>query len=35
MSGAQAVHGVLKEFTSEIAQANIDLSKTFTNDYLG
>jgi NitT/TauT family transport system substrate-binding protein len=34
-SGAQAVHGVLKELTPEIAQANIDLSKTFTNDYLG
>lgn len=35
MAGAQAVYGVLKEFTPEIANASIDVSKTFTNDYLG
>jgi NitT/TauT family transport system substrate-binding protein len=35
LSGAQAVYGVLRQFTPEIAQANVDVSKTFTNDYLG
>jgi len=34
MAGAEAVYGVLKQFTPEIASAPIDVGKTFTNDYL-
>lgn len=32
--GAEAVYGVLRQFTPEIANAEIDVAKTFTNDYL-
>ncbi|GAA5160828.1 ABC transporter substrate-binding protein [Pseudonocardia eucalypti] len=32
--GAEAVYGVLRQFTPEIANAKIDVSKTFTNDYV-
>jgi sulfonate transport system substrate-binding protein len=34
VAGAEAVYGVLKQFTPEIAAAPIDVGKTFTNDYL-
>jgi NitT/TauT family transport system substrate-binding protein len=35
MDGAEAVYGMLKQFSPDVAGAKIDLSKTFTNEFLG